>query len=641
MTTLSPTPPPDPGAPVATSATTAADPPRRNPLLVVWQQRWIVLTTLVLGLGAAIAYLMRATPVYESRARVMVQPTGPRIMPSDPTGAAATQNFLFTQADVIMSYDLLATVPDELRRAGIDAARLPSFVGTDPRTFLAYNVIAEVPKRQVDIITIRVRSPYPKDAPLIANAVVEAFQAYHSKEQQTSARKVLELLFNEKAKFDRELNERRQAKLEFLRKNRIVATGTSPQNPALERLAKLTAALTETELQTLQAQAAFDATKAVVDDPAKVRQFVETRQFRGDSENLRRELRELRKRLAGMSGQYLPSFPELNAIQASLKALNEEMAAEDRRVVEAHVAELEQRLLSSGRLEEQLRRAVATQRAEVLETNDVAAQYQILEAEIAALEKTSDVIDARIKELGVTENAAPLTIRVVEAARADHRPVHPARARTLFTGLAGGLMLGAFLALVRDWSDQRLRGADEIRQVLGLPMLGVVPHIEATTAVARGMQVHLDPTSDVAESYRTVRTAVYFGAGSARARARTILITSPQPGDGKTTLASNLAIAMAQAGNRVLLLDADFRRPTQHRIFEIDRRVGVSNVLAGQAKLDDAICPTKVAGLHLLPCGPIPANPSEILNGQAFADCWRRCRARTTTCCSTRRLSCR
>ncbi len=623
MTAFGPASSLDPGAapapaPGAAPFAPAQEPPRRNPLLVIWQRRWIVLTTILLGLTFAIVYLVRATPIYESRARLTVQPTGPRIMPNDPAGAAASQNFLLTQADVIMSYDLLATVPDELRRMNVDVARLPSFRDVSPAAFLSGAVIAEVPKRQVDIITIRARSPYPKDAALIATAVVSAFYTYHSNEQQSSAKKVLELLFNEKAKFDKELAERRQAQLEFLRKNRIVATGQSPQNPALERLAKLTAALTETELQTLQAQAAFDATKSVIDDPAKVRQFVETRQFRGDSENLRREFRELRKRLAGMSGQYLPGFPELNSIQASLKTLNEEMALEDKRIVEAHVAELEQRLLASKRLEEQLRATVAAQRGEVLETNDVAAQYQILEAEIASLEKTSDVIDARIKELGVTENAAPLNIRVVEAAREDHLPVHPAKARTIFYGLTGGLMLGVMLAMVRDWTDQRLRGADEIKQVVGLPVLGVVPHMSAASAAERGMQLHLDPTSDVAESYRTVRTAVYFGA--AAGRAKTLLVTSPQPGDGKTTLASNLAIAMAQAGNRVLLLDADFRKPAQHRNFGIEQKLGLSNVLAGQATLGEAICKTKVPGLDLLPCGPIPANPSEILNSQMFAD---------------------
>src|SRR5262249_30432476 len=130
--------------------------------------------------------------------------------------------------------------------------------------------------------------------------------------------------------------------------------------------------------------------------------------------------------------------------------------------------------------------------------------------------------------------------------------------------------------------------------------------------------LHNDPMSDVAEAYRTVRTAVYFGQSSGVAK--TLLVTSPSPGDGKTTLASNLAIAMAQAGNRILLLDADFRKPTQHKIFELDKRMGLSSVLAGQAKLADAIQHTSVPGLDVLPCGPIPANPSEILNSQTFAD---------------------
>ena len=102
--------------------------------------------------------------------------------------------------------------------------------------------------------------------------------------------------------------------------------------------------------------------------------------------------------------------------------------------------------------------------------------------------------------------------------------------------------------------------------------------------------------------------------------AKTILVTSPSPGDGKTTLASNLAVAMSQAGNRVLLLDADFRKPMQHRIFDLPGKTGLSTVLAGDTPLDQAIVQTNIAGLHVLPCGPIPANPSEILNSQMFAD---------------------
>jgi len=124
--------------------------------------------------------------------------------------------------------------------------------------------------------------------------------------------------------------------------------------------------------------------------------------------------------------------------------------------------------------------------------------------------------------------------------------------------------------------------------------------------------------SDVAEAYRTIRTAVYFGVP--HGTAKTLLVTSPAPGDGKTTLASNLAIAMAQAGNKILLVDADFRKPMQHKIFELDKKIGLSTVLAGEADLAHAIHKTEVNGLEVLPCGPIPANPSEILNSQMFAD---------------------
>src|SRR5438874_4810908 len=198
-------------------------------------------------------------------------------------------------------------------------------------------------------------------------------------------------------------------------------------------------------------------------------------------------------------------------------------------------------------------------------------------------------------------------------------PVKPDKAAIMFYSLIIGSILGVGLAFAREYTDQRLRSADEIKMALGLPILGVVPHItKARTPSQRGMQLYIDPMSDVAEAYRTIRTAIYFG--NPHGVAKTLLITSPSPGDGKTTLASNLAIAMAQAGNRILSLDADFRKPMQHKVFELQTRTGLSSVLAGEATLEEAIQDTPIAGLSVLPCGPIPANPSEILNSQTFAD---------------------
>jgi capsular exopolysaccharide synthesis family protein len=132
---------------------------------------------------------------------------------------------------------------------------------------------------------------------------------------------------------------------------------------------------------------------------------------------------------------------------------------------------------------------------------------------------------------------------------------------------------------------------------------------------ARGWAVHLESTSPVAEAYRSVRTAVTYGEGS---DARTILITSPSNSDGKSTLASNLAIAMAKAGKRVLLVDCDFRAPVQHRIFGVSDEIGIAAVLAAGEPLESAIRRTAVERLDILPCGPVPKDPSEILNSESF-----------------------
>ncbi len=180
-----------------------------------------------------------------------------------------------------------------------------------------------------------------------------------------------------------------------------------------------------------------------------------------------------------------------------------------------------------------------------------------------------------------------------------------------------GLVLGSALALMRDRMDTRLRTVEEVMQIVGLPILGVVPRMPGRrTAVARAMAVHLDPRSEVAEAYRTIRTAVYFSGQGIGNRAKTLLVTSPEPGDGKTTSASNLAIAIAQTGRNILLLDADFRKPTQHKNLDIKDTVGLSSVLAGLETLDRAIQHTGVEGLDILPCGPI----SEILNSQEFGE---------------------
>jgi capsular exopolysaccharide synthesis family protein len=179
-------------------------------------------------------------------------------------------------------------------------------------------------------------------------------------------------------------------------------------------------------------------------------------------------------------------------------------------------------------------------------------------------------------------------------------------------------MFGIAFAAVLDRMDLRLRSIDEVAQALGLPVLGVIAHMDRRLSITeRGQYAKLQSKSDIAESYRTLRTAIFFGV---KAECRTILITSPMPGDGKSTCASNVAITLAQTASRVLLIDADCRRPVQNKIFKLDDGPGISEILEGEATLKESIRRGVTERLDILPCGALPDNPAELLNSVAFKD---------------------
>lgn len=298
------------------------------------------------------------------------------------------------------------------------------------------------------------------------------------------------------------------------------------------------------------------------------------------------------------------------------------MEAQMRRIeLEASFAKDHPSLLRAKSSEEELATLYQDKLRQVMQINFKSADFLRLDADLQMKKGMVTRLEQRIGEVQLNKEAEQIInlIQVYEPPRVADRPSFPRKNRTLAVAVAMGMLIGAGLALLRDRLDGRMRSIEEIQTVIGLPILGVVPVMTGRkTAIARAMAVHLDPRSPVAEAYRTIRTAVYFGSnGSAF---KTLLLTSPEPGDGKTTSASNLAIAIAQTGRSVLLLDADFRKPTQHKNLDIKDAVGLSSVLAGREQLEQAIQRTGVEGLDILPCGPIPANPSEILNSREFGE---------------------
>ena len=316
----------------------------------------------------------------------------------------------------------------------------------------------------------------------------------------------------------------------------------------------------------------------------------------------------MQARLQDMQAHYLPNHPALQTLQQRM----------DRMAV-AYAGAVERRSTVARQREAEIQKELDEQTRAVIDVGAKTAQYLRLKEQADAGRKGVDQIDARIRALEAAHDAGSLDIQVIDPAQLSADPSHPNKPAVLGIALLLGLLVGGGLAYLRDSMDDRLHSAEEAGEGLGLKLLGVIPQMPTgISPTVAAKKIALDPAGEVADAYRAVRTALAFG--DANSRSRTILVTAPAAGDGKTTSAANIAIAIAQTGKRVLLLDADLRNPAQHAIFNVRDRVGLATLLGGQGTLDQVIQPTGIDSLDILPCGPIPRNPAELLNSPMFSE---------------------
>jgi capsular exopolysaccharide synthesis family protein len=592
--------------------------PAINPLMMIWRRKGILLgVTLLCVLAAGVKYLF-STQIFRSESRLFVQTGGakaPLDVGTSNTSGSVGQGNLHTQCELIKSASILASV-----LASPELADLKTFEDGSRWTKLKENLAATVGKDN-DIITVSFDSPFPKEAQTILKTVVDAYAGYHSKEKRS---RVAELE-KWRTKTQLELERKQKELLEFKKANHALTFSAGDKNNlTMQKLASLQTALTQAHLDTVNAKSSYESAKAKLGDPNQLHAFVEYLRSTGVSIGADTNEQALRSQLLAMEAQYdelsrryLPNHPSVRASQATIATLKARIGELDRSQAETYLQATEQKVTAAKNREAELQTSYDEQNRAAMALNDKAAEYEQIDADAKRLAATIEKADLQIIDLNATENVAVPTVQVFDEPNLPNTPVQPVRNVMLLQGLVIGLILGCFTALVRDWTDQGLRSSEEITETLGVPLLGSVPHMPGPpNPMAQGRKVDFEPASDVAETYRTIRTAVFFGTPDRESR--TILVTSPAPGDGKSTFASNLAIAMAQTGKHVLLVDADFRRPLQHRIFESRPGIGLSTVLAGHEPLEKTIQATGIAGLDILPAGPQPSNPSEILNSQSF-----------------------
>jgi capsular exopolysaccharide synthesis family protein len=591
----------------------AAQESQINVLALAWKARWLIVLGMLLGGLAAWAYLQRVTPRYTSVSRIMVEP---RILSSEYGATTQVGKWLPTQTELIRSNGVLSAAlesPEVQELSTIRQAASPlGVVKSRLRVGVGQND---------DLISVSLEIPSAEDAAVIVNAIVDAYIANFAESYRTRTTKDLNVLLEKKRLADGVLEEQRNALDDFRRKHVALSVQVNNDNVINRRFAGLSEELNATELELLQAKARYNRAMRMYESPQQRPYLMETaisQHSTSRTADLSNQVREVEQQLTVERSRWGDGYPRVRMLKESLDSMKSELAEQQAAVIEAYVDSLRQdyEILTSKR--DELQRAFEKQFDLATEVSGQVIELDSLEAAVQRAAEDVSLLAEQIKRLELTEEVGGMSVSVIDVAAPSTLPSYPSRERFLATGLALGGLLGFGLAFLRDLLEQRLRSLDEISRVMQLPIVGVIPfqsRIESRSEAGR--IVATQPRCTTSEAIRTLRTSVYLGL--AAQSSRVFVVTSPAPGDGKSTVASNLAIAMAQVGQRVLLIDADMRKPTQHEIFAIEPTSGLASILTDRRPADEAIVRSEIERLDLLPCGRRPSNPAELLNDGYFA----------------------
>jgi len=264
--------------------------------------------------------------------------------------------------------------------------------------------------------------------------------------------------------------------------------------------------------------------------------------------------------------------------------------------------------------EEQLRKQLDELRLRLSEINKKAIQYRLLQRQAESSRQMFDMLVKRLKETSLVEDIKTSNIRIIDKARSNSNPINIRRGNSVKKAIGVGLVLGIALALMLEYLDNTVKLPDEIKNYLKIPFLGPIPAFDIEddmNGISGELITEHGPKSTTSESFRGIRTSILFS--SADIDPQVLISTSAAPSEGKTLFGANLAVAMAQAGSRVLLVDCDMRRPRVHTLFKVPRDMGIANLLVGTVTLEEAVIETPIKNLFLIPSGPVPPNPSEII----------------------------
>lgn len=620
-------------------------------------------------------YVLTRTPLYTASVTVQIDRDGPNILtfddvvPGQKSYAGPYDEYSQTQFSILRSRVLAARVIRKLGLAsapGIaedgrggavtalvagarealggwlgadapaaDAGAEASTLGVDARVIDRYLRALEVrPVRNTRLVKVAFTSPQPELAARVADGIADGYKAYSLETKLDLSIEGREFLEGQLHDLEERLRAAEGALAEFRQVHQLVSLDTE-ENPTIQEMKHLNQLLTDAVAARIEKESQFDLVRGGSPDslPAVLASplIAELKQRRA----------ELEREYARLSRKYLPDYPQMQQLRSQVEEARASLGQEMGRIARG----VEREFQAARDREAALRVQVERSEQAALAQKSTSAEYSMLKREVDLNRSIHDSLLQRMKEMTVAAGLKTGNIRIVDPAEVPTVPSAPRRLHTLALGMLAGLVLGVAAALVRTALDSSIRTPAVANRVLGLQTLALVPsmrgarfglsrgaprrhglasghHGTTPSRSAPGAAIELvtlapDPTPG-SEAYRIFRTALLLL--KADPPPRRILFTSSIAGEGKTSTAINTCISLAQAGKTVALVDADLRCPRVHKVVGLSGKIGLSTYLESAVSLQSVGVTALHRNLWVVPGGPLPASPSELLGADRMRD---------------------
>ena len=633
----------------------------RDYMRVIMKRKWNIITVFLIILITVTIHAFTSTPIYKATARLIIDKENPNVISIEEVMAvdASGTDYYQTQYKIIESRTIAREV---IKRLNLAESKeffpepKDDFISNLKRsvketiTFWIESLVSLLktggnatsegvgeyetdyelvsgfigridiePIRNSRLVDVSFMAKNPKLAGKIANTLARVYIDQNMETKLKAAQDAVRWLHNRIDEERKKVEKAENALLQYKEKHNIITDFSSDvENITAQKLAQLNAQVVEIESKRVEAETRYRQAMALQGSPDMLDSIPEVL-----NNELIRQIKtmevELYKRMSELSKKYGQKHPRMVAIESELKTLQKRKKQEVNRVINSLKNEYGVALAK----EQSLKAALSRQKRESLDLNQKAIAYGVLKREAESARQMYELLIKRFKETTLTEDMKTGNIRVIDRAEVPKYQVKPRRKLNVLLAIIVGLVTGIGLAFFFEYLDNTIKLPEDIKRYLNIPYLGPVP----VMAAARGRNpdgetipeliTFHSPKSTASEAYRGIRTSILFS--SAETEPGVILVSSSGPREGKTITTTNLAVTMAQSGSKVIILDCDMRRPKIHKLLDVPRDIGISNILVGGCEVKEAVVHTWIPNLDIIPCGPIPPNPSEILGSKRMS----------------------